>query len=36
MDAPAALLDAGDYLMMGAQFIGGLKKLLNIRSQLNN
>jgi len=32
----AELLHVGDYQMMGARYIDGLSKLLNIRSQLNN
>ena len=36
MDVHAELLDAGDCLMMDVQYIDGLKKLLNIKSQLSN
>jgi len=36
MDAHVELLDAGDYPMMDAQYMSGLSKLSNIRSQLNN
>ena len=36
MDVHVEPLHAGDYPMMDAQYIGGLSKLLNIRSQLSN
>jgi hypothetical protein len=36
MDAHAEPLDVGDYPMMDVQYMSGLSKLLNIRSQLSN